>query len=403
MLYLGFAFPPGVAALHPDINPAGHALETRMVSELHGYFEIRSTGVLPFEPPVVPGADNRSGLAHDLVLVEKPPELAHRVRALNQLKAQYLAWRAGGWTPDLVLVYNLSPIYNQFLLWLRRQPSCPKLVLLLLDSPQLGQRLPWLKRFRYRFKPMTIPDEKMLGHFDAGVALSRQVEKYFDARRLPFLWMPGGCTPERRCSEPNGFGAPGAVKRFGYFGALGAYAGVKPMLETFLAGDLPAALDICGYGKAAAEFAERARQDRRVRFLGLLTPAECLQFGCSCDVLINPRPASHGNENNFASKLFEYALTGRAIITARLSGVEEVLGPEALYFDPHDFQRDLGRRLREAVAMPRSELGRRGTAIQARVVTEFSWAQQGIRLARFLETVCVGAPVPAELPDALAA
>jgi hypothetical protein len=41
-LYLGFAFPPGVAAFHPGINLAGHALETQMIAELRRYFDIPS-------------------------------------------------------------------------------------------------------------------------------------------------------------------------------------------------------------------------------------------------------------------------------------------------------------------------------------------------------------------------
>jgi hypothetical protein len=42
LLYLGFPFPPGVAERNPGVNPAGHALETRIVSELRRHLEIRS-------------------------------------------------------------------------------------------------------------------------------------------------------------------------------------------------------------------------------------------------------------------------------------------------------------------------------------------------------------------------
>ena len=244
LLYLGYAFPPGVAALHPGVNPAGHALETRMIMELRRGLEVRSVGVLPFEPPALEAADPQSGLAHEVVLVEKPPELTHRIRALRRLKAEYCAWRSAGWRPDMVMVYNLSPIYNQFLLWLRRQADCPKLVLLLLDSPNLGRTMSAFKRLRHRFKPMTVPDNEMLDKFDACVGLSREVERYFSPHGVPFLWMPGGCTPERACSEPNGFAQQGGLKRFGYFGALGAHAGVKPMVEAFLGRELPGSLEI---------------------------------------------------------------------------------------------------------------------------------------------------------------
>jgi glycosyltransferase involved in cell wall biosynthesis len=135
---------------------------------------------------------------------------------------------------------------------------------------------------------------------------------------------------------------------------------------------------------------ELARQSSRVRFRGLLTPEDCLSFGRSCDVLVNPRPATHGNENNFSSKLFDYALSGRSILTSKLSGVEDVLGHDAYYFDPYDFEPSLRRNLFALAKTSRAELDRRGMAIQQRVISEFSWTKQGARLARFLTELCTG-------------
>ncbi|HEV2395257.1 MAG TPA: glycosyltransferase [Verrucomicrobiae bacterium] len=404
LLYLGFAFPPGVQGLYPERNPAGHALETQMISELRRHFQIRSAGVLPIIPPVVQDAQPDSGIAHEVLLLEKPPELFHRFRSLARLKAEYLRWRAAGWQPETILVYNLSPIYNQFLLWLRRQPDCPKLVLLLLDSANLGQHLPRLKRLRRGLKPMCIPDSEMIPHFDACVGLSRDTEHYFRRRQIPFLWMPGACTPSRAlrpCQRGLSNGDNGPI-RFGYFGALGAHSGIKPLISAFLSQDLPATLELCGYGKSSAELTSLARQDARLKFLGLLTPSECIEFGHRCDVLVNPRPASHGNENNFASKLFDYALSGRAILTSSLSGVEGVLGSEAFYFDPRQFNESLQERLAEIVSMPRAELHRRGEAIQQRIVSEFTWEKQAGRLAEFIKAVHVKESA-VELTEALAA
>jgi hypothetical protein len=403
LLYLGFAFPPGVAALNPGLNPAGHALETQMIAELREYFEVRSTGVLPLAPPVVEAADPATGIAHDLILLEKPPELFHRFRSLARLKAQYRRWRAEGWEPDVLLVYNLSPIYNQFLLWLRRHPKCPKLVLLLLDSPNLGVPVRRWKQFRRRFKPMHTADTEMIRRFDACIGLSRETAKYFRPRNVPFLWMPGGCTPARACHADRTEDQRNGAVLLGYFGALAEHAGVRPLIETLLATEVPACLAICGYGKLSETVSTLADQNPRLKFHGLLTPADCLNFGRACDVLVNPRPASHGNENNFSSKLFDYSLTGRAILTSQLSGAEEVLGPEAFYFDPHDFNRSLRESLLAVTKTPRGELDRRGTAIQQRVISQFSWGKQGSRVASFLKGVCAGQFVAEELAEAVAA
>ncbi|HVV71999.1 MAG TPA: glycosyltransferase [Verrucomicrobiae bacterium] len=390
LLYLGFAFPPGMAALHPSRNPAGHALETQMVNELRRYFEVRSVGILPIEPEPTELADPASGIEHELLLLEKAPEVWHRFNSFVRLQRQYRAWCASGWEPDAVLVYNLSPIYNQFLNWLRRQPCRPKLVLLLADSSNLGQKTRWLKQFRRRFKPMFTPDSEMIGRFDACVGLSRGVQKYFQPHQIPFLWMPGGCTPARafRNHAPRTSATASPGRRFGYFGALGAHSGVRQLIKAFQACETSATLEVCGYGKVNETLDALLRSHPRVIYHGLKSPDECLNFGRSCDVLVNPRPATHGNENNFASKLFDYALCGRAIMTTWLSGVQEVLGPEAFYLDAHNLEADLQRELARISGIPRRELKRRGEAIQARVLSNFSWPVQAYRMASFLREVC---------------
>jgi glycosyltransferase involved in cell wall biosynthesis len=386
LLYLGFAFPPGVQALHRGLNPAGHGLETQMVGELRDHFEIRSVGVLPIEPPSLPDADPATGIAHDLLLLDKPPELLHRYQSLVRLKRQYNSWRANGWLPDAVLVYNLSPIYNNFLRWLKRQSPRPRLILLLLDSPQLGQRMSAAKRFRHRFKPMVIPDEKMIAEFDGCIGLSRSADRFFAPRNVPFLWMPGGVTPRRSAlvGKDSSNLRDDEPVRFAYFGILAAHSGIEPLVETFRQSSVDGSLHICGFGRLASEIASIAARDPRLKFHGCLSPDECLAASENWDVLINPRPASHGNENNFPSKVFEYALCGRAILTSRLAGVDDVLGPEAFYFDAQHYNAELGEQLSFLSRTSRSELRRRGMILRERITSQYSWERQAGAMAEFI-------------------
>ncbi|MBI3415746.1 MAG: glycosyltransferase family 4 protein [Verrucomicrobia bacterium] len=385
LLYLGFAFPPGMQAQFPGVNPAGHAFETQMLAALRAHLEIKSVGVLPVSPPFCPLPTNpASGVAHDLVLLDRAPELWHRFRSLLQLKRQFRRWLTTGWRPNAVLVYNLSPIYNNFLRWLRRQPAPPKLILLLLDSAHLGRTLPRWKRLRHGFKPLVIPDAEMIGEFDACVGLSQAAEKFFAPRGIPFLWMPGGYRAELApCGDE--FAADTSPIRFGYFGALASHSGVLPLAETFLANPLPNELHICGHGKLTEALKQLAARDARLKFHGLLpTPEDCLRLAQSWDVLINPRPAESGNENNFPSKIFEYARCGRAILTTRLGGVDTVLGQEAYYFDTAKFSAELSAQLSACAAQSRAELRRRGMALRERVATHYAWPKQAAAMAEFI-------------------
>ncbi|HZQ48630.1 MAG TPA: glycosyltransferase [Verrucomicrobiae bacterium] len=391
VLYLGFAFPPGLRTLHPGINIAGHGLETQMIRELRAHCEIRSVGVLPVEAPPLPGADPASGVAHDLLLLDKAPELFHWYRSLIQLKRQYHRWCAEGWMPDAVLVYNLSPIYNNFLRWLKKRKPHPKLILLLLDSAQLGQPLSPTRRFRQRFKPMIIPVEEMIGDFDGCIGWSRSAEKYFTPRNIPFFWMPGGVTPHRAAlaRKKAGDGAGDDPIRFAYFGALAEHAGIKALIQAFQQTSIKASLHICGSGRMAPEIAAAAGRDSRLKFHGLLTQDECLDAAQDWDVLVNPRPATHGNENNFPSKVFEYALCGRAILTTRMAGVEVVLGPEASYLEPQNLVAGLTRELTALSVIPRSELSRRGAMLRERVINHYSWSRQAAAMAAFVGQISV--------------
>ena len=388
LLYLGFAFPPGVQAMHPAINPAGHAFETQMISHLRSEFEIRSVGTLPFGlPNSAMNSDNRSGVLHDLLLIERPPEIWNRWHSLRKLKNQYCRWIEAGWEPEAVLTYNLSPIYNNFVRWLNLQTKRPRQVLLLLDSSNLGRSWPWSKRFRYRFKPFAIPDAEMIDAFDACVGLSKSAEEFFAKR--PFLWMPGGCDARRGPAEQTKAIDSTEPIRFGYFGSLAPHSGLSQLIEVFLSSAVRGTLQISGYGKQADQIAAIAAREPRIKFHGLLpSPEDCLRFGRDCDVLINPRPKTHGNENNFPSKLFDYALCGRAILTSKMSGVEEVLGPDAFYFLADPFLDNLCKGLNELAKIPRTELRRRGHAIQDRVTKEYSWDRQAARMAEFIRETC---------------
>lgn len=390
LLYLGYAFPPGVAGIFPEAQPAGHWIETNLVGSLRPWFEIRSVGLSWIRVEKVPPGDSSPGLPHALNLLDKKPEVFHRLKSLLRLKHQYRQWLSGDWIPDVILVCNMSPVYNGFIRWLKRQVSSPRVILYLADSVNLQHKAGWSRWLRHRFRPLSWPDSEMIGFMDACVAVSRSTRDFFALRGLPWLWLPNGCDPTRaiRSSVPV---LEGPV-RFGYFGTLAPHGGVPLLLRIFLSRERNIELHICGFGKAKQQIAELCSNNSRLRFYGPRTPDACLQWAQGCDVLVNPRPKIPGNENNFSSKVFEYGLSGRAILTSRVSGVDHILGPDALYFDENDFDRSLDEALGRVSGLARAELLERGASLQARLLREYAWPLQGERLARFINGVICPTP-----------
>jgi glycosyltransferase involved in cell wall biosynthesis len=388
LLYLGFAFPPGIAGLFPGSQPAGHLVETSLVNALRPWFEVRSVGISWIQVEEVSPDDVSPGLPHALNLLDRWPEVYHRRRSLFRLKRQYREWTGRGWTPEAILVCNFSPVFNAFIRWLKAQPRSPKVILYLADSTSLQRPLPWKRRLRYRFKPLVWPDYAMVRYVDACVAVSLSTKEFFKRLELPWLWLPNGCDPKRAVQvEPKPLGTP---IRFGYIGALAPHAGLPQLLRVFTAEARASELHICGFGKAVPSIAAACQGNPQLRFYEPRTPDACIALARDWDVLVNPRPLWPGNENNFSSKVFEYALSGRAILTSAVSGVDEVLGAEAFYFEARDFEPSLGAALAHISTLPRQELRRRGAAIQQRLLTQFSWSRQGEQLAQFLRRLLMG-------------
>lgn len=385
LLYLGFAFPPGMQHLHPGLNPAGHNFETGLMCSFPEDWDIRSVGILPVEPPEKPDPSKSPGLPHSLVLLDRKPEQIHRRLALRRLIRAFEQWEREGWVPDAVLVYNLSPVYNGFMRWLSRNSRAqrPKRIILFADSSTLGHPVSWSKRLRYRFKPLIYPEEEMLRLFDGAIALSRDTKWFWDANKIPWLWMPGGCDPALAPAETIPEQRPEVA--FGYFGALAAHAGILPLVEAFISADLPATLHVCGYGKLGPVIEELARSHSRLKYHGLLDqPSDCLALAQTWDVLVNPRPVGWGNENNFPSKVFQYAMAGRAILTTRLAGVDDVLGEDAFYLDDGDFAKTMPAMLLRLTECSRDGLRERGSRLRTQVMKHYTWHIQAGRMAEFI-------------------
>jgi len=115
---------------------------------------------------------------------------------------------------------------------------------------------------------------------------------------------------------------------------------------------------------------------------------DCMAWAQRVDVLINPRLLIW--ENSFPSKIFQYGITGKAILSTRIGGVDEVLGEHGIYFEADNLEESLRPKLREVADMDRVELRRRGTAIRNRILKDFNWDIQARRMVEFLTGLVAG-------------
>jgi glycosyltransferase involved in cell wall biosynthesis len=383
VLSLSNAFPPGVTGRFPSVNPAGHANETRMLQALARVTRLSTIGLLPEETfgHLEPN-DGSLGLEHELLLWERKPELWHRWRSWRALRSFYLKKSATEGPPEVLLVRNLTPVFNHFVRWLRRQNPRPVIILVFADSATLGRPVALSRRLRYALKPMQLLDDDAIGLYDACISYGIGTRPHFESRGIPWMWMPSAFNFQYDPPPPDP-ALTGPI-RFGYFGALAEHAAVRETVQAFLDSKIPGSLHMCGFGKLSDELKRLSQKHPDFHFDGLLPKqSDCLAWAQKVDVLINPR-AGWGLENSFPSKIFEFGMTGKAILTTRTGGVDEVLKNDALYFDADHLLDSLRENFQAVATMDRAELQRRGAAIRNRLLKDYNWDEQGRRMVSFI-------------------
>jgi glycosyltransferase involved in cell wall biosynthesis len=355
-----------------------------MAQALSRLAEISTVGLQPrelwghLEPK-----DDSFGLEHELLLWEREPKLWHRWHSWRQLRHFYLEKKAREGAPDVLLVWNLTTVFNHFVRWLRQQCPRPLIVLVLADSG-LGQPVPVSRRLRYYFKPMQVLEEQAALWYDACLGFGLESQRHFAPRGVPWLWMPSAFN---FYYEPPPATVTGGPIRFGYFGGLSQEIGVLSMVRAFLASGVPGSLRLCGFGGLTKTLKKLAGEHPNFHFDGVKSQTDCLSWAQQFDVLINPRLPFRGWDNSFPSKLFEYAMTGKAILSTRACGVDKVLRDEGIYADANNLEESLRQKFQEVSAMDRSELQQRGTVIRQRIINEYNWDAQARRMIDFMARI----------------
>jgi glycosyltransferase involved in cell wall biosynthesis len=384
LLYLGNAFPPGWGGrlVHNHI----YSGEVFLIQKLSRFAEVSSVGLLlkDFWPKRFEPTDDSPGLEHELMLYDFPGRW-HRWISWRKLRRYYLEKVKKEGMPDVLIVRNLQHVFNHFVQWLRRQPKRPVIVLLLGDSGGLDKKVNRWRRLRYKLKPIQMLEVESVLMYDAAILSGISAKRYFERRGIPWVWHPAVYKFEYTPPPPGNENGP---IRFGYFGRLiKGYAAIQ-VVQIFLKAGIQGTLHVCGCGDQAEELEKLAKLHPNFHFDGFLAKeSDCLDWAQKVDVLINSRLPVDGQENSFPSKILEYGIAGKAILSTRVGGVYEAIGEDGIYFDAENFEESLLEKIREVSAMNRDELQRRAQAIRRRILSEFNADEQARRVFEFLNTV----------------
>lgn len=159
--------------------------------------------------------------------------------------------------------------------------------------------------------------------FDTVIGLSGNIEDKL-RKRQQFILMEGGIDEELYNAfvyKPHEKGKP---ITFMYSGLLNHVTGINLLLDAMKQTKRQdIRLWISGKGELEEAVKAAAEDDDRICYLGHLPYEEYVRMLQKADVFVNPRDMSlPENQNNFPSKIMDYLVTGKAIVSTRFAGWE---------------------------------------------------------------------------------
>ena len=373
VFYLGFWLPPGLVARHPQTNGAGQLWEGRFLENLGDDTNSRFASIVDrkLELSGVKGADPKH-----LLLQGRFGKDLQAYPSFCELRKKYVHWRRQGWKPDYFVVYNSHPIGNAFTHFLSKHDPDVKRILLFLDSRHFGKHLSLRKRLRFKLKPLHWRDEVMLPCFHGVTSASFSSERFCRDHNIPWHWFPGGVEEDGLLDSVQTPPSNG-VTRIGYFGSHSDYAGLKDLLDAFANNPhLKLELSIAGEGSKTGDLKRYAADNPRIEWVGFFKERKDLGLWASgCHVLVNPRPAEYGNDNNFPSKIFDYIQLGRLVLSSVTPTLQHAFGESLMWYDA-DKPNALSEVLERVSQIKISLLIQDGINLRDRYTKRFSWKEQ---------------------------
>lgn len=221
---------------------------------------------------------------------------------------------------DVLMAFDMYPTQGIPMSKLKKRVD-GKTICLLADLSIGGtQSLRGLKKLLRRiYDKSTLSNMKKCDYY---IALNENAMKEY-APHSKYLIVDGGIEPSEFANLEYCW--DGKEKNIVYTGALVDYSGIMNLIKAVdLIDDKNIVLDIYGDGVLRGEIEQIAKANPRVRYHGRVGNREAIQAQQSAWLLANPRP----NESliakvTFPSKIFEYLMSGRPVMTTRLNGFAE--------------------------------------------------------------------------------
>ncbi len=162
---------------------------------------------------------------------------------------------------------------------------------------------------------------------DSYVLLTDAMREKIDIHNRPYMVVEGIVSKsqlEKMADRSNLPNKEEGCKYIVYTGKMYEKFGVKDLLDAFESiPDDSLRLLLCGVGDLTKYIEKLSEKDKRIIYLGQVSPEESLSWVKSADLLVNPRRAEgEYTRYSFPSKNIEYLLSGNPVLAYLLDGMK---------------------------------------------------------------------------------
>jgi len=299
-------------------------------------------------------------------------------------------WRNRKTKARVVCTFNLSVPPGIFTLLGARLIGA-KAVAHLYDINVPGETVPDSPLFRLDYQLQ----RRLMPRFDGLVVASDAIIRDFGLS-TPHIRVEGGVAESVFLAATERVESPNFV--IVSVGGLDEANGVTMLLAAFrrLKGS-HYRLRVAGAGPLEAEVRHAAALDSRIEYRGYLAFAQVLRLYSSADVLVNLRLTKSVNTRYFfPSKLMEYLGSGRPVISTCTGHVEQEFG-QFTFLVKEETPEAVAAAIEDVERLGRDATERRGALAREYMLANKTWAAQGKRVVRFIESIVVAKRAVADL------
>lgn len=390
LIFLGYAIPEIEVEEATGISYAGNKMQLHIIKELSGYEDLNIKGITIYPCASYPHDHKLFYFRRQMELQSEVFFVAVRFLNLPIIKQLCQIWGTYVEVKRMlrryqgaeILAFNMYPQVGTPLWWLKKSRRTTIVTAILADLPiDIDNRRQGLSRIvRKWFDEQT---KRNIRGLDKAIVLNNvAAERYLQGQK--YIVVEGGIPNEGVDTVGRRIRYCKRKREILYAGTLVEYNGIKILLEVMKRVQSDVVLKVYGDGPLKEEVERAAGENSKISYMGKISNEKMLLLQKEAYLLINLRPVHDPiAEVTFPSKIFEYLLSGTAILSTKLNAFTPEYWDKMFFFENEDLDM-MAKKIDEVMGKSFAEMEAMAQKAYEFVTKEKNWAVQGKKIYDFI-------------------